>query len=66
MRLLFDSSFNGEDLLRVRLQAGNSPDLNDATGTRMARFSFTSPTENDVIVNQLSIGFQLKIREGFS
>ncbi|WP_036484130.1 iron uptake porin [Myxosarcina sp. GI1] len=59
VRLVLDSSFSGRDLLRVRLQAGNTPDLSDATGTRMARLSFTSPTDNQFTVNQLEYRFPI-------
>lgn len=53
VRLLFNSSFTGRDKLTVRLQAGNTLDLNDATGTRASRFAFTAPTDNDIVINQL-------------
>ena len=59
VRLVLDSTFSGEDLLRVRLQAGNTPDLSDATGTRMARLAFASPTDNQFIVNQLEYRFPI-------
>ena len=39
-RLNFDTSFTGKDKLRVRLQARNTPEFTDATGTRMSRLSF--------------------------
>lgn len=59
VRLVLDSSFSGKDLLRIRLQAGNTPDLSDATGTKMARLSFTSPTDNQFTINQLEYRFPL-------
>lgn len=59
VRLLFNSSFTGKDKLTVRLQAGNTLDLNDATGTRMSRFAFTAPTDNDVVINQLDYWFPI-------
>ncbi len=59
VRLVLDSSFSGKDLLRVRLQAGNTPDLSDATGTRMTRLAFASPTDNQFIVNQLEYRFPI-------
>ncbi|MEQ9357891.1 iron uptake porin [Coleofasciculus chthonoplastes] len=66
-RLNFDTSFMGEDRLRVRLQAGNTPEFDVATGTEMARQgfeSFTGDDGNDVIVNDLYYRFPLgdKIR----
>lgn len=59
VRMLFNSSFTGKDKLTVRLQAGNTPDLNDATGTRTTRFAFTAPTDNDVLINQLDYWFPI-------
>ena len=55
-RLNFESSFTGEDLLRVRLQFGNFFDEDNnskialATGTGMTRLNF-----DDNIVNELSV-----------
>lgn len=37
VRLNFDTSFTGKDLLRTRLQARNISTFDDATGTRMTR-----------------------------
>ncbi len=59
VRLVLDTSFNGKDLLRMRMQAGNTPDLAETTGTRMARLSFTSPTDNDVVINKLEYRFPI-------
>lgn len=60
VRLIFDSSFNGKDLLRIRLQAGNTPDLNNSTGTRTTRFAFTADNNNDLVINQLEYRFPIK------
>jgi hypothetical protein len=57
VRLLLNTSFTGQDLLRVRLEAGNTPNLREATGTNMARLSFDSNTENQFAVNQLYYRF---------
>ncbi|WP_286392625.1 iron uptake porin [Pseudanabaena mucicola] len=43
-RLNFDTSFTGKDLLRTRLQAGNNPNLGNATNTQMARLAFAQLT----------------------
>lgn len=59
VRLIFDTSFSGKDRLITRLQAGNTPDLNDSTGTRMSRLAFTSPSNNDIAINQLEYRFPL-------
>ncbi len=59
VRLLLNTSFTGQDLLRVRLEAGNTPNLREATGTNMARLSFDSNTENQVAVNQLYYRFSV-------
>ncbi|MBW4452765.1 MAG: carbohydrate porin [Nostoc indistinguendum CM1-VF10] len=40
VQLIFNTSFTGQDLLRVRFQAGNIPNFREATGTNMARLSF--------------------------
>lgn len=40
VRLNFDTSFTGKDLLRTRLEAGNVPNLSGATGTNNARLQF--------------------------
>ncbi|MFP5269171.1 iron uptake porin [Coleofasciculus sp.] len=58
-RLNFDTSFTGEDRLRVRLQAGNTPEFDEATGTEMARLGFEAASNNDVEVNDLYYRFPL-------
>jgi hypothetical protein len=40
VRLNLDTSFNGQDRMRIRLQTGNVPNLRNNTGTDMARLSF--------------------------
>ncbi|MGB7415589.1 MAG: iron uptake porin, partial [Thermosynechococcaceae cyanobacterium] len=40
VRLAFDTSFNGQDRLRVRLQSANITPGNNFTGTRLARYAF--------------------------
>lgn len=63
-RLNFDTSFMGEDRLRVRLQAGNFNSFANATGTDMARLAFDASSDNDIVINDLSYRFPLgdKIR----
>ena len=57
LRLILDTSFTGDDLLRLRLQAGSTPNLGDATGTTMSRLGFDGNTERNVILNQLYYRF---------
>ena len=58
-RLNFESSFTGEDLLRVRLEFGNFFDddgnskIAVATGTGMTRLNFDSDTNNDAFIAQV-------------
>ncbi|ODG99326.1 porin [Nostoc sp. KVJ20] len=59
VRLIFNTSFTGQDLLRIRFQAGNIPNFRDATGTNMARLSFDSDTGNQLILNQLYYQFPI-------
>lgn len=65
VRLNFDTSFSGKDRLRVRLQAGNLPRLNDVADTDMARLSYQGNTQNAVQVSRLEysfpIGEQIKV-----
>lgn len=62
VRLNFDTSFTGKDLLRTRLESGNVFNLNGPTGTNNARLSFdgsygsvngTNRTENQTYINKL-------------
>jgi hypothetical protein len=60
IRLRLNTSFTGQDLLRIRLQVGNTPNLRGATGTSMARLGFDGPISgNEVEVNQLSYRFPI-------
>jgi len=70
VRLNFDTSFTGKDLLRTRLQAGNfisySSSGNGNTGTNMTRLGYDDGGGNQVSINELwyrfPIGKQLKIQ----
>lgn len=46
VRLNFDTSFTGKDRLRIRLEAINIPEFEDATGTKMANLGFDGDDEN--------------------
>jgi len=54
VRLNFDTSFTGKDLLRTRLESGNIPNLNGPTGTNNARLSFDGSRDNNqTYINKL-------------
>ena len=57
-RLNFDTSFTGKDKLRVRLQARNTPEFTDATGTRMSRLSFDGDNSNTFDLTELYYSFE--------
>ena len=59
VRLFFNTSFTGQDLLRVRLLAGNVENLFFPTGTNMARLSFDSGSDNNAVIDQLFYRFPL-------
>jgi len=54
VRLNFDTSFTGKDLLRTRLESGNIPNLSGPTGTNNTRLSFDgSAANNQTTINKL-------------
>ncbi|MBR8832140.1 MAG: hypothetical protein N5P05_002412 [Chroococcopsis gigantea SAG 12.99] len=55
LRILLDTSFNGEDLLRVRLQSGNYQFAR--AGSNLTDYNFTANTDNALIVNKLFYRF---------
>jgi hypothetical protein len=57
VRLSFDTSFTGNDFLRVRLQAGDIANLNGATGTNQSRLSFDNNTGGNVTLDKLFYRF---------
>jgi hypothetical protein len=60
VRLNFDTSFMGKDLLRVRLQARNITEFQgDITGTRMTRLGFDGDNDNQVGIDDLYYYFPL-------
>jgi len=71
VRLAFDTSFTGKDLLRTRLEAGNitefgpltSPTGPGANITREGRFGFQTPSNpndnNDIVIDRLFYRFPL-------
>lgn len=59
IRLSLVSSFTGKDKLQVRLQARNTPALEDVTGTQMANLGFDGDDKNEVEVDELEYRFPL-------
>lgn len=61
--LNFDTSFTGEDLLRVKFEAGNFTPLDaSVTGTDMTLYDFdtrTGPTGNDLVLGSLVYRFPI-------
>ncbi|MBW4620431.1 MAG: iron uptake porin [Cyanosarcina radialis HA8281-LM2] len=59
VRLNLDTSFTGQDRLRTRLQARNTPTSNvfyrdlDEGGTNMARVGYDGDNQNDVVLGRL-------------
>jgi hypothetical protein len=59
LRLSLVSSFTGKDKLQVRLQARNTPALEDVTGTQMANLGFDGDNDNEMEVDELEYRFPL-------
>lgn len=59
IRLNFDSSFTGEDRLRVRLQARNVTSPATSGGTNSLALNFEGDNSNDVEINDLYYTFPL-------
>ncbi len=59
VRLVLTSSFTGRDKLIARLQAGNTPNLADATGATSSKLAFQSTSGNSVSINQLEYRFPI-------
>ena len=59
VRLNFDSSFYGDDLLRVRLEAGNVPNFGDFTGSDSTRLGFDANNGNDIEIDDLYYRFSV-------
>ena len=58
VRLNFETSFTGQDLLKTRLQAGNVPIYgDDVTGTESTRLTFDGPEDNNVELDELYYRF---------
>ncbi|MDM9383144.1 iron uptake porin [Chlorogloeopsis sp. ULAP01] len=59
VRLNLDTSFTGKDRLRTRLQARNVPELDEATGTDMARLAFQGDSSNNFEMSLLEYRFPI-------
>jgi len=57
LRLVFDTSFNGKDTLRVRLQSANFAFARG--GTNLTDYNFSANTDNNVVINKLYYKFAL-------
>jgi hypothetical protein len=57
VRMNFDTSFTGNDLLRVRLQMGDIANLNAATGTNQSRLGFDAGEAGNVVLNRMFYRF---------
>lgn len=57
IRLNFDTSFSGRDLLQVRLENRNSPRLDDVTGSSLSRLSVDGDTDGLTELSGLSYTF---------
>ena len=59
LRLNFDTSFTGKDLLKVRLDSTNIERFgNSVTGTNMTRLAFDRPLDGDVRIGKLFYRFK--------
>ena len=60
VRLNLHSSFYGQDRLRIRLEAGNSARLDQATGFDITRTGFDANNDNNIAVTDLAYRFPVK------
>lgn len=58
-RLDFDTSFDGRDLLKIRLESRDIGRLDDVTDTLLSRLSVDGSSENQIEVAELSYTFSL-------
>lgn len=58
-RLNFETSFTGQDMLRMRLENRNLPRLDDITGTSLSRLSVDGDTDNQAELSELSYTFSV-------
>ncbi|MDP5337880.1 MAG: iron uptake porin, partial [Nodularia sp. (in: cyanobacteria)] len=58
-RLTLETSFTGKDEMKLRLQARNTPELAEFTGTQMANLGFDGDDDNEVELDELEYKFPL-------
>ncbi|MDB9373600.1 iron uptake porin [Nodularia sphaerocarpa] len=59
LRLSLETSFTGKDEMKLRLQARNTPELAEFTGTQMANLGFDGDDDNEVELDELEYKFPL-------
>ena len=59
IRLNFDSSFYGNDRLRIRLESGDVPNFSDFTGYDSTRLGFDFNNDNDVEISDVYYRFSV-------
>lgn len=59
VRLVLNTSFTGRDQLITRLQAGNTPNFSNTTGTDSSKLAFQEVRGNQLVVNQLEYRFPI-------
>ncbi|MBE9198519.1 MULTISPECIES: iron uptake porin [unclassified Nodularia (in: cyanobacteria)] len=59
VRLSLETSFTGKDEMKLRLQARNTPELAEFTGTQMANLGFDGDDDNEVELDELEYKFPL-------
>lgn len=59
VRLQFNTSFTGSDTLGLEIEAGNTPNLRESTGTNMVRLAFDQGEGNDLALSQLFYQFPI-------
>ncbi|APB34311.1 carbohydrate-selective porin OprB [Gloeomargarita lithophora Alchichica-D10] len=64
VRMNFNTSLTGTDLLRLRLQTGDLGNLNGATGTNQTRLGFDNNNGGNVIVDKLEYRFSFQTGRG--
>jgi hypothetical protein len=59
LRLNLITSFTGRDRLRLRFQSSSTGEVDEATGSDMARPSFQSNTDGPLVLNRLEYSFPI-------
>ncbi len=64
VRLNFDTSFTGNDFLRVRIQTGDIANLNTATGTNQSRLGFDNAGGGTIVLDEVYYRFSFNKGRG--